>query len=56
MVGATVWTVWPSPKNHVYPRIVPSGSEEPEASNVHVAPLHTIVSDSTGGALASTLR
>ena len=34
--------------------MVPSGSEEPDASKLHVSPLHADVNDATGGALTVT--
>ena len=32
---------------------MPSGSDDPDASNVHVGPLHAAVNAATGGAFAS---
>jgi hypothetical protein len=48
--------VVPSPKSQAYLRILPSGSEDAEASKRHVSPLHVKVNDATGGALAPIVR
>ena len=37
----------------MYLRILPSGSEEPDALKLHVSPLHDDANDATGGALGA---
>ena len=39
----------PSPKAHWTPATVPSASVEPEASTLHVSPVHDAVNEAVGG-------
>ena len=43
----------PSPKSHVYAAIVPSGSEDPDASNAAADPVTVEVNAATGGWFAA---